>query len=61
MSRRALQTYQEAKMRRQKKIKSKKFRKIARKEKSKEKLQQLEQLAHTDPEAAAEQLELMER
>ena len=48
-------------MRRQNKIKSKKFRKIARKEKSKEKLQQLEKLAHTDPEAAAEQLEQMER
>lgn len=58
---RALQTYQEAKMRRQNKIKSKKFRKIARKEKAKEKLQQLEQLAHNDPEAAAEQLEQLER
>ena len=36
---RALQTYQEAKYRRQGKIKSKKYRKIARKEREKEKLQ----------------------
>ena len=48
-------------MRRQNKIKSKKFRKIARKEKSKEKLQQLEKLAHTDPEAAAEQHEQLKQ
>merc|ERR1712130_321961 len=58
---RALQTYQEAKFRRQGKIKSKKFRKIARKEKEKEKLQELERLQATDPEAAKEKLEEMEK
>merc|ERR1719447_2086546 len=41
---RALQTYQEAKFRRQGKIKSKKFRKIARKEKEKEKLEEMEKV-----------------
>jgi len=58
---RALQTYQEAKYRRQNKIKSKKFRKILRKEKNKEKLKELESLAQSDPQAAAEELERMER
>merc|ERR1719370_361179 len=56
---RALQSYQEAKYRRQGKIKSKKFRKIARKEK--EKVQELERLQATDPEAAKEKLEEMEK
>merc|ERR1719430_2586722 len=58
---RALQSYQEAKYRRQGKIKSKKFRKIARKEKEKEKVQELERLQATDPEAAKEMLEEMEK
>ena len=58
---RALQSYQEAKYRRQGKIKSKKFRKIARKEKEKEKVQELEKLQATDPEAAKEKLEEMEK
>jgi len=58
---RALQTYQEAKYRRQNKIKSKKFRKILRKEKNKEKIKELENLAQTDPQAAAEELEKLER
>jgi len=58
---RALQSYQEAKYRRQGKIKSKKFRKIARKEKEKEKVQELERLQATDPEAAKEKLEEMEK
>ncbi|XP_023335201.1 U3 small nucleolar RNA-associated protein 14 homolog A [Eurytemora carolleeae] len=58
---RALQTYQEAKYRRQNKIKSKKYRKIARKEKNKEKLAELERLAETDPQAAAEELERIDR
>merc|ERR1711874_565308 len=56
-----LQTYQEAKYRRQNKIKSKKFRKIARKEKEKQKLKELEELERIDPEAAAEKLEEMEK
>lgn len=46
---------------RQNKIKSKKFRKIARKEKNKEKLKELEQLAETDPQAAAEEMERLDR
>ena len=58
---RALQTYQEAKFRRQKKIKSKKFRKIERKMKRNEELAELEQLSKTDPEAAAEKLEHIEK
>ena len=58
---RALQTYQEAKFRRQKKIKSKKFRKIERKMKRNEELAELEQLSKTDPEAAAEKLEQIEK
>jgi len=58
---RALQTYQEAKFRRQSKIKSKKYRKIARKEKKREKLKELEKLAETDPQAAAEELERLDR
>ena len=58
---RALQSYQEAKYRRQGKIKSKKFRKIARKEKEKEKVQELERLQAADPEAAKEKLEEMEK
>ena len=53
---RALQTYQEAKFRRQGKIKSKKYRKIERKLRNKEKLAELEELSKTDPEAAAEKL-----
>ena len=46
---------------RQNKIKSKKYRKIARKEKNKEKLAELERLAETDPQAAAEELERIDR
>ena len=58
---RALQTYQEQKFRRMKKIKSKKFRKIERKMKKKEDLAEIEQLSKTDPEAAAEKLEQLEK
>ena len=58
---RALQTYQEAKFRRQKKIKSKKFRRVQRKMKRNEELAELENLSKTDPEAAAEKLELIEK
>ena len=46
---------------RQNKIKSKKYRKIARKEKNKEKLAELERLAEIDPQAAAEELERIDR
>ena len=58
---RALQTYQEQRFRRMKKIKSKKFRKIERKMKKKEDLAEIEQLSKTDPEAAAEKLEQLEK
>jgi len=58
---RALQSYQDAKYRRQNKIKSKKFRKIARKEKEKQKIKELEELERTDPSAAAEKLAEMEK
>ena len=58
---RALQTYQEQKYRRLKKIKSKKFRKVERKMKKKEELAEIEQLAAADPEAAAEKLEQLDK
>merc|ERR1711915_442340 len=58
---RALQSYQEAKYRRQGKIKSKKYRKIERKMKKKEQLVELEELTKTDPEAAAQKLADLEK
>lgn len=58
---RALQSYQDAKYRRQNKIKSKKFRKIARKEREKQKIKELEELERTDPAAAAEKLAEMDK
>jgi len=56
-----LQTYQEAKLKRQNKIKSKKYRKVMRKHKEKEKMKELEELQKTDPEAAAERLKEAQR
>lgn len=53
---RALQSYQVAKLKRQGKIKSKKYRKIARKEREREKQRELEELKRTDPELAAEKM-----
>ncbi|QQP58438.1 Smooth muscle caldesmon_ putativelike, partial [Caligus rogercresseyi] len=58
---RSLQSYQEIKIRRQNKIKSKTYRKILRKEKRKDKLRELELLHATNPELAAEKLEEMEK
>ena len=58
---RALQSYQEAKLKRQNKIKSKRYRKIQRKQKEKEKLQELEELQKSNPELAQEKLEEMDK
>lgn len=53
---RALQSYQEAKLRRQNKIKSRKFRKITRKTKEKEKQREMDELQKTNPELAIERM-----
>ncbi|XP_034341518.1 U3 small nucleolar RNA-associated protein 14 homolog A [Arvicanthis niloticus] len=58
---RALQSYYEAKARRMKKIKSKKYHKIVKKGKAKKALKDFEQLRKTDPDAALEELEKMEK
>ncbi|XP_032084277.1 LOW QUALITY PROTEIN: U3 small nucleolar RNA-associated protein 14 homolog A [Thamnophis elegans] len=58
---RALQSYYEAKARRQGKIKSKKFHKMVRKGKSRKVLQEFETLRKCNPEAALEQLEKIEK
>eukprot|EP00088_Acartia_fossae_P001053 TRINITY_DN1039_c1_g1_i13.p1 TRINITY_DN1039_c1_g1~~TRINITY_DN1039_c1_g1_i13.p1 ORF type:complete len:827 (-),score=217.71 TRINITY_DN1039_c1_g1_i13:239-2719(-) len=58
---RALASYQAAKYRRQNKIKSKSYRKLVRKIKNKQKLKELENLAETDPEAAAAQIEMLNK
>ncbi|XP_078039041.1 U3 small nucleolar RNA-associated protein 14 homolog A isoform X2 [Augochlora pura] len=58
---RAQQSYREAKSRRQKKIKSKKFHRVQRKEKMKLQLKEFEDLRKTNPEAALEKLEQLDR
>ncbi|XP_036596144.1 U3 small nucleolar RNA-associated protein 14 homolog A isoform X2 [Trichosurus vulpecula] len=58
---RALQSYYEARARREKKIKSKKFRKVLKKRKAKEALKQFEELWKVNPTAALEELEKMEK
>ncbi|XP_027692065.1 U3 small nucleolar RNA-associated protein 14 homolog A isoform X1 [Vombatus ursinus] len=58
---RALQSYYEAKARREKKIKSKKFQKVLKKRKAKEVLRQFEELRKVNPTAALEELEKMEK
>ncbi|KAJ8276452.1 hypothetical protein COCON_G00082040 [Conger conger] len=57
---RALQSYYEAKAKREKKIKSKKYHKVLNKAKRKEFLKQFEEMRKTDPAAALEQLQKME-
>lgn len=57
---RALQSYYEARARRQKRIKSKKFHKVQNKGKRKEFLRRFEEMAKTDPAAALEELSRME-
>ncbi|XP_074055606.1 U3 small nucleolar RNA-associated protein 14 homolog A [Macrotis lagotis] len=58
---RALQSYYEARARREKKIKSKKFHKVLKKRKAKEVLKQFEELQKVNPTAALEELEKMEK
>ncbi|KAM6144158.1 U3 small nucleolar RNA-associated protein 14 homolog A [Erethizon dorsatum] len=58
---RALQSYYEAKARREKKIKSKKYHKIVKKGKVKKALKEFEQLQKVNPAAALEELEKIEK
>lgn len=58
---RALQSYYEARARRMKKIKSKKYHKIVKKGRAKKALKDFEQLRKVDPDAALEELEKMEK
>ncbi|XP_068930154.1 U3 small nucleolar RNA-associated protein 14 homolog A isoform X2 [Petaurus breviceps papuanus] len=58
---RALQSYYEARARREKKIKSKKFHKVLKKRKAKKILKQFEELQKVNPTAALEELEKMEK
>uniref|UniRef100_H0X8M4 UTP14C small subunit processome component n=2 Tax=Otolemur garnettii TaxID=30611 RepID=H0X8M4_OTOGA len=58
---RALQSYYEAKARRAKKIKSKKYHKVMKKGKAKEALKEFEHLRKVNPTAALEELEKMEK
>lgn len=57
---RALQSYYEAKARRERKIKSKKYHKVHNKTKRKEFLKQFDEMVRTDPAAALEELNKME-
>lgn len=58
---RAQQSYKEAKAHRQSKIKSKKFHRVQKKEKIKLQLKEFEELKKTNPEAALEKLEQLDR
>lgn len=58
---RAHQSYKEAKARRQNKIKSKKYHRILRREKIKQKLKEFEELQKTNPEEALKKLEDIEK
>ncbi|KAJ6663241.1 hypothetical protein lerEdw1_010377 [Lerista edwardsae] len=58
---RAVQSYYEAKARRERKIKSKKYHKVLRKGRSRKALQEFEALRKSNPQAALEQLEKIER
>nr|CAG4640978.1 EOG090X08JJ [Eulimnadia texana] len=58
---RALQSYQEAKARRQNKIKSKKYHRLLKRERLRKEMQDFESLQRTDPEAALEKLEQLEK
>uniref|UniRef100_A0A3B4AFY5 Uncharacterized protein n=1 Tax=Periophthalmus magnuspinnatus TaxID=409849 RepID=A0A3B4AFY5_9GOBI len=57
---RALQSYYEAKARRERKIKSKKYHKVHNKAKRKEMLKQFDEMVKTNPEAALEELKKLE-
>lgn len=58
---RAQQSYREAKARRQNKIKSKKFHRVQRKQRIKVQLKEFEELQKTNPEAALEKLEQLDK
>ncbi|XP_065220543.1 U3 small nucleolar RNA-associated protein 14 homolog A [Planococcus citri] len=58
---RAQASYKIAKAWRQNKIKSKKYHRILRREKTKQQMKDFEELQKTDPEAAMKQLELLEK
>ncbi|XP_043513735.1 U3 small nucleolar RNA-associated protein 14 homolog A isoform X1 [Frieseomelitta varia] len=58
---RAQQSYREAKAHRQNKIKSKKFHRVQRKEKIKLQLKEFEELQKTNPEAALEKLDQLDK
>ncbi|XP_063794444.1 U3 small nucleolar RNA-associated protein 14 homolog A [Pseudophryne corroboree] len=58
---RALQSYYEAKARRERKIKSKKYHRLLKKSKQKEALKAFEELRKSNPEAALEELNKLER
>lgn len=58
---RALQSYYEAKAKREKRIKSKKYHKIQKKAKRKEFLKQFEEMMKTDPTGALDELKKMEK
>ncbi|XP_055008133.1 U3 small nucleolar RNA-associated protein 14 homolog A [Boleophthalmus pectinirostris] len=57
---RALQSYYEAKARRERKIKSKKYHKVHNKAKRKEMLKQFDEMVKSNPEAALEELKKLE-
>lgn len=58
---RAFQSYKEAKLRRQSKIKSKKYHRILKREKIKQKLKEFEELQKINPEEALKKLEDIEK
>ncbi|XP_040180988.1 U3 small nucleolar RNA-associated protein 14 homolog A isoform X2 [Rana temporaria] len=58
---RALQSFYEAKARRERKIKSKKYHKLLKKGRQKQELKEFEELRKTNPEAALEELEKLQR
>ncbi|MEE6521831.1 hypothetical protein FKM82_020158, partial [Ascaphus truei] len=58
---RALQSYYESKARRERKIKSKKFHRVLKRGKQKEALKEFEELRKTNPDAALEVLQKLER
>ncbi|XP_041096061.1 U3 small nucleolar RNA-associated protein 14 homolog A-like [Polyodon spathula] len=58
---RALQSYYEARAKRERRIKSKKYHRVLKKAKQKEVLKQFEELRKTNPDAALEELKKMDR
>jgi len=58
---RAQESYRHAKAHRQNKIKSKKYHRLLRKEKTKEQIKEFEKLQNTDPVAALEKLNTIEK